>query len=291
MKQRSLRTITIDKQALELQHLTSESPELTDDVIQQFANTFRFIFCNPPYGQYLFYPSEGRPISPQEVFQTDEPYVKLDRLDGFDLNSFPRHPETDEQALFWQDPHITLERFQKKLRNNAQLTLLKQAESGSILGACLGYRASVKEVFESEEWQNPFHYSSHEDKAQFRDFNTFVSSIQAALSVHYPEIQLAADTIIFCQNCLFILPELQHSGVIFQMVHHFLANLPEHVLQLPAISEALNRSSIFHLLTRLGAISVPDALDHSNNCIMVVPLKHCHETLMNYLRFTQSLSI
>lgn len=271
-----MKTFTVGNEAFELQHLSSESPELTDELIRQFTDTFRFIFCNPPYGQYLFYPSEGKAISPQKVFATEERYISLETLDHFDLESFPRHPQTGEQALFWHDPETSFRRFQKKLRERAYLTLLRKPRSEDILGACLGYETTLQRAFEQEEWKNPFHYSQLEDPKRFRDKTNFIERIRTKIAC-----EISPTTEVFCYNCIFVDPALQEKGIGFLMQKEFLEQLPSELLELLVISEMIAGTKIFELAIKYfnatpvpGILTSQDPPRSGDGVIIIAKLNH-----------------
>lgn len=166
------------------------SREITPEIVGEIADFFRYMFCNA-FGQYIFYPSEGVAISPKEAFGTsDKTYIPLDQLDAFDLDAFPRHPATGERAEFWHHPDVTRDIFLRKLGSHAHISIVRGSD-GNIEGVCFGHKCTLRDAFETEEWENPQLYSGIPSQ-NMRSFDVFKEKISTAIRDN-EELGLSAD--------------------------------------------------------------------------------------------------
>lgn len=256
----------------------SEPPKMTDKLIRKFTNSFRETFCNKPYNQFLFFPSEGTPISPQEVFNTQEKYFDLETLDSFDSRKY-KHPITNEEALLWQDPETIFQKFHEKFRKDAFLTIMTRQKSGDIAGAAFGYIEKISKVFEQEEWKDPTLYSKHHDPNQFRSFDNFLKRIQEATKSIDGIDHISEETRVFCLNCIFIKPEIQGNNNGLAIMGQFLQELPREIDSLPVICEMIVGTEIYNTAIQNGGIAVPGILSDESELkpktgvIMVSQLK------------------
>lgn len=135
------------------------SIDLNDKKLREITHDFCFTFCNPPYNQYAFFPSERplRAISPSEVFKTSDSHlVDYDTLYWSEL---PVNPETWERAVFWHHPEATFQVLKERLKNNWYLTEIRDEETNKLCGFACVYEKTLKELFYIEEWRNPTIFS------------------------------------------------------------------------------------------------------------------------------------
>jgi GNAT superfamily N-acetyltransferase len=237
MKQALSENLQVGSENFEIQHLRSGLPELDEKLIRTFSEAFQMVFANHPYDQFLFYPSEGKAISAQEVFQTSEA-VGLDQIRDFDLNTYPSHPTTGEKAFYWMERARTFEMFRGKLKKNAFISLLRNSENDAFAGAILGYECSLEEAFEHEEWQDDKLYSTIRMPEKYRDKGDYLRKIQEEASSCFPEPEsISLQTRVFCFNCIFLMPEHQGRGIGYHLIKTFLDQLPQETLDMPSIAE------------------------------------------------------
>jgi len=267
-------TLEIPGHLLQVQRLTSA--DVTPELTKEIADFFRYIFANA-YGQYAFFPSEGKALTTEEVLGESEGYVSLQELDG--LKNFPLHPETEEEAIFWHDPEVTLKRMREKFQKQAHLVLLRKQENEQLVGMTFGYEATLKDSFHHEEWHNPHHYSRLETSPFLRDYATFENAINEAMagnrerfgSVLGNKNAVDADTITYVWNCIALAPRITGRGTGGILASTFFQWISEqtdpNVLQL---AEVIPGSTAHGMLTKGGAIEVPGALGEANPIGLVI---------------------
>lgn len=267
-----------------METLTSESAQLTEEAIREMADFFRLIFANSYAEQYLFYPSIGKAISPQ---QADEMYrqatgerlwkispdgdmIPLDQLDALNLETFPRYTEpAGEQALFWMDPKTTLANFERKLRAGAHIVTLREQDTRALVGLIFGHQCTVLEAFETEEWINPHCYSVLQDSRHHRVFSTSLDRLNEVLREHpvkfqgllEPRGQLYSDSLVYVWNCYAIVSSLRKQGRVAEMTRKFFALLPREMKEnLIELGEPLYGSKSHLRMKVAGAVDVPGIL-------------------------------
>ncbi len=249
-------SIHIADESFRLQHLRSDMPELSQDLIKAFSECFRTVFANPPHGQFLFYPSEGRAISAQEAFQRKE-MISIEEIQSYDREEYPKHPSTRESASFWVDPDKTIEVFQEKMRSNAFLSLCRNSPAKDLVGASFAYETNLGEVFSHEEWEDDHLYSTQQDPTNFRSKSQFLRRIkeEAADFFDFPK-SISSKTAVLCCNCIFLIPEYQGRGIGYQIQERFLKQLPKESLEMPLIAEVVLGTTIAKRATSLGKAKI-----------------------------------
>ena len=257
----------IQEEKYRIESLTSA--ELADEKIQEISDFYRYIFANS-FGQYLFYPSIGKPISPQEVFGLkNNQYASLEQLDSFSLEDFPIHPQTGEQAIFWIDPEITFQNLKHKLGKDAQVSLLKENQTDKICGFIFAHKCTVKEEFQSEEWENPFYYSKLKDKNYYRDFDDYLKKLNEALFLNKDkfkfilgkEVKLHPDSEIYAWNTIATDPSAQKSGKVLEMSKEFFKLvISEMQKDMIVIGEAQYQSTAHSMFKTAGHINILNIL-------------------------------
>jgi len=210
---------------------TISSKELDDETLKQITDFFRLMFTNSFDGQYLVYPSVGEPISIQEVFDAEpNEFIPLDRLDAFDPSTYPKHPETGEAAIFWHHPEATFEKFKEKSLTNAHYTIFRDIETGEIAGLMFGHKCSIKEVFSTEEWENPLHYSGTENPENLRDFKAFLNKLNKQLESRGLDA-LDEESAIYGWNCIATRPDVRGLEHLTKLTKAFFGMIPEEMKQ------------------------------------------------------------
>lgn len=236
------------------------SVELNEQILKEISDFFRFIFNNSYGGQFLTYPSIARPISAHAIFGKDKnEYIPLNKLDNFDPSTYPEHPETHEKAIFWHDPEITIKRFTEKSAHNAHFALMRDIETNEIAGLMFGHKCTVRQVFESEEWQNPLYYSGIENPKQYRDFQNFLIKINNVLRNNgWQEID--SNTEIYGWNCVATRQDARGLENLLRMTKRFFEIIPDEFRDLTIIGETIHQSRAHALFRTGGALDVPGIL-------------------------------
>lgn len=228
-----------------------EGADITPELVRELGEKFREIFSNGyGYGQWIFYPSDEQPLSPQQVFKTDH-YFPLSELDTVDLGKL-KHPETGESPVLCHDPKTLYEKLLKKLAGQGQLAILKNS-LGKILAFSFGYRAAVQEAFQNEEWENPVNYSGVQPLSGLRSFEFFLE----ALNQKTPE-PLQADSPVYVWNCMAVDPELEGRGELLKITKKLFSLVPEEWKQnLMQLGEVPPGTKPHHMFKKAGMVEVP----------------------------------
>ena len=244
---------------------TYTSVDITPELISEVADFYRYIFANS-FGTYLFYPSEGVAISPQEVFDVSpDTYISLEQLDGFSPEHFPIHSQTGEQALLWMDLQKTYQCLWEKLKEHGHLSILRDITSDKIMGIIFGHICSIREEFETEEWENPHHYSLLESDQFYRSFDQYFHAVQKAFEQHrwkFPEFdaELSPDTQIYSWNTIATDPAIRGNPQVLEMSKIFFDTIPEKIKNsLLVIGETPFQSRAHKMFRTSGALDVPEA--------------------------------
>lgn len=134
-----------------------------EKIIKQLSVAFRYLFTNT-YAEFIFFPSEGRKYSLQELLGV-EPGAMLsdDTIYSFPTNCLHKRSafdqSVDEYPLFCHDPETTFRNIRQKLENRGQAVIVSDEESGQIVGFTFGYKSRLIEAWSLEEWVHPFVYS------------------------------------------------------------------------------------------------------------------------------------
>ncbi|MBF0372990.1 MAG: hypothetical protein HQL39_06175, partial [Alphaproteobacteria bacterium] len=241
-----------------IENLTSA--ELTPKTIGQIGDLFRYLFCNG-FGQYLFYPSVGAPISAAEAHGVPHgTYVPLAALDAFAPATFPRNPTTGERAVFWHHPDVVPKKLVEKLAKDANIGLLWDDNHARLLGFIFGHHCTLAEAFLTEEWHNPHYYSGLTDGPHLRDLSVFCDALNAGLAKAHgalgvPIQTLAPETELYVWNCFGTVPEARR-GAVFDLARSFFRHVKPRENEL-VIGEAKYGSTAHTMFRRAGAIDVP----------------------------------
>jgi len=238
-----------------------------DELLQEIVEKYCEVFSNDPYNQFAFYPSEGKPISASEFFGV-QGYVRNEVLQTFDPEKYPTHPETGESVHLWMNPEVVFEKFREKFMNRNLLTLIRDHDSDSIQGVYFGYVETFSNLFEMEEWKNPFHYSGLEMSNHIRDFDSFYDdACRHASGV----VDLSADTEFFATNSLFTLPECRQFENFMLLVKVFYENLANQIrneIDLLTIGEVIEGSTAHAIFSSGGEVEMTDIFDAGHHLII-----------------------
>ncbi len=237
--------------------------------IGELAKSFREMFNNA-FGQFIFYPSDGEAISYDralELQQKNTPqksFVSIQEMDSFDLDEL-RSPLTGEVPMFWHHPQVTEKILYKKLcESDGYASFLMSKENDQLLGAIFARVCSVKEEFESEEWQNPFLYSGLEDKSKFRKLDDLLDVLNVALEEN-PQLksylkdtneEFTGETKVFGWNNMYIHPSIRKSGQMLQMTKAFFDMVGDLKNEILILGETMYGSHAYGIFTNSGLIDV-----------------------------------
>jgi|GEM_PF-3486171 len=241
---------------------TYDQEEITPELVTEIADRFRELFNND-FGQYLFYPSEGKPISPRQIFGV-EGHVPLEQLDALDLGKH-RHPDTGEQPRLWHAPKIVASRL-AHLREDGQLALSRDSESSKIDAFAFGYSASIGKAFEREEWRNPTNYSGYANSKRVRNLESFLKCLNRTINEHAEVFgnhdQLSAVSKVYISNMFGVLPPARGKGKMREITQKLYGMLHERNIRADIGLLETQIDSIAHrIFLKAGAINVPEALD------------------------------
>ena len=258
------------RNAAEQYRVQKVSPEEVDAaLIQQIADEFLLAFSQAPYGQYIFYPSVGEPISAEEVFQTPATGISARDLYSFNPHDYPCHPQTGEQAEFWIDREQAQKILRDKIRRDAHLALLRDREDGRVVGASLGIERTLQEVFESTEWQDPYLYSTVKKVSTFGDFADFYQRIRLLLS---PERELRPSDRFFLMDLAFIAQEARQRGFFRELLQTTFSDIPEEQYDMPFLAEVKHNEVTHQLLDALGSEILPNYLGEGHHLMLMMKL-------------------
>ncbi len=273
-------TVNLEKHGLCVESYVS--PDIPPQLIKDIADFYRYIFNNN--GNYLVFPTSLEFLSPAEVFNKTDGEIEIVDLKTMDsLTEFPLHPQTGEQAIFWHDPETTLAKIRTKLKQDSQVTILKDLETRSIEGLSFGNKTTLSQQFESEGWRNPLYYAGIEKPEHTRDLQNFLNIMSAKMPQYLGQLResrIYSDDAIYSWNCLTTSPRFRGIENLLALTSQYFASIPESMKkQLPVISEARFQSTCYQLLTMAGYFDVPGILaekdilkKQEDSLIMIAPL-------------------
>lgn len=243
---------------------------MTPELIAELSDAFRYIFANA-FGQFVFYPSEGKIVSPNELLG-NQGYVSLEILDNIDLSAFS-HPDAGEIPLFWHHPEKTAANLQQKLAAKGHIAILRNQKTGQIEAFSFGYSCTFSEAFNDyEEWKNPFNYSKYQTPEKYlRDMSQALDLLNIHLAIHEAyfreqgfegSLNLNADSLIYVWNAMGSMPHLRGSGRILDVTRASFSLIPPAMRSnLLEIGETQFDSKAHNMFKVAGAIDVPGVLN------------------------------
>ena len=222
-----------------------------DEISKEIAEEFRSIYANGDgkhsngFGQFIFYPSEGRAIAPCEIMENIKynDFVELSSLDNFPLENYYRK-DLNEYPLFWHDPEETLKAFREKFSHDAYISIIRNTVTKKITGCTFGKDCSLDEAFRNEEWENPYRYSKLRNHQHYRDISLFIDTIKNTLLEnrenfknifnHLGRDEISAFTQVHVWNNLFVSEEIRsrkQGNLLREMLHRYFSLIPEEKTQ------------------------------------------------------------
>ena len=199
------------------------------------------------------------------------------------LKKFPTHPLNGERAIFWHNPEITLAKIRTKLKQDSHVTILRNLETDSIEGLCLGNKTTVSQQFEAEGWLNPLYFAGRKIPQHNRDLQNHLQKLNAEIQQHLDQFEkryISEEDAIYSWNCLITSPQFRGIDVLLALTSKFFASIPGAIKQkLPVISEVRFQSTSHNLLSIAGYFDVPGILTsksflqkNTDSLIVVAPL-------------------
>ncbi len=283
--------------------------ERTPELISEISKDYRYVFAQnvkrekpnrPPvdtsYGLYLIDRDNPEKIwSAQDVFQLNEniPSEKINiNVDGLindtknKIDPVLKEKLKKGEAVFYYDPEKTYQIFIDQLKNNpdSYLTILKDKNTGDIQGVTFAYEASLKEIFEKEEWENPLLFAGIEDPRKYRKYEEFEQKVRESLELKssepFPEK---------CRswNVIFVNSECRKGGTFLDLIQNLIESLPEGKLNIPTFLELDARFPNAQYYFRHSPDSFIDTgynLGSENDSIFVIPNFNNIKRILNNIR-------
>jgi hypothetical protein len=166
-------SITSDQLKIKQINFNNFDKDQSLDIIKNLSMAYVYLFTNT-YGEFIFFPSEGRKYSLQELLDVDpNTMFPVDTIYSFPIASFRRRSSLDksiyESPMFCHDPEVTYQNIKQKLEQRGHAAVVQEGKKNNIVGFSFGYRSSLIEAWYLEEWVHPFVYSK---------FDQFLSKIK-----------------------------------------------------------------------------------------------------------------
>ncbi len=294
-----------------------DSDTVNEEKLKQFTNTFRLIFNNKFSGQFLVHPSTVKPISVKDVLSlkaeqlleifdlnpkeleellealkaNPKQLVDLNILDRCNPDKYPKNPGTHESAVFWHNPEKVLEIFKEKAKKNAHFAVIKrldiEKEVGSpdteYAGIMFGRKCTIRELFESEEWENPILYSGIRVPENLRDFDDFLNKLNEKLIANAYE-PVNEDSEVYGWNCIATHPDVRGLEHLMRLTTAFFNSIPKKMINELMVIGETQVSSRAHLLFQTagglditGVLTESDEVQNGDPVIIVGPLKRAYK--------------
>ena len=142
--------------------------EAPTEIINEVAQLFREIFCNPPYNQFAARLNDpATPLSFSDMapagYAATSDYQSLDLLDAVKL---------PDGFFRWMEPGEFEDRFRAKA-NQLYITTGREQESAQLKAFIVCRVLTVRELFYTEEFRNPIYFSGREFLRRLRSPSKF----------------------------------------------------------------------------------------------------------------------
>jgi len=239
--------------------ITSNSPELTPELLQDISDFFRYTFNNA-FPEYAVCTDCDVSLSAPEVFDTQGKYVPLEKLDN--NQNLPCCPDCNKQMKFFHDAEQVFQKIQENFKQKAHISLLRENTDGKLAGITFAYFDTFKNAFK-KEWSNEYLYMKEQDDIFDREKNSFLDKINAMFWQQEME-ELFLESEVFCWNCTAINPEAKGLRNVSSLVKELFSSVEEENKEKHFILETRTDSAAYKLLKILGAINVPDIFPSGN---------------------------
>ena len=205
------------------QNITSASLELTEQLLQEITDFYRYVFNNS-FPEYAVCVECDKQMSAREAFHS-QAYISLDQID--DVSNLPNCPFCKEQMSFFIDAEKTRENLKEKFKKNAFITLLKEKNTEKIMGVAFGYFDTFKNVVQ-KEWGNPYNYMKREKQPLSKDVSMkdFIRESSLAINRVGIDEKIDEEERIFAWNCAALDDSLFGKGYLSHLMKQFFASIP-----------------------------------------------------------------
>jgi hypothetical protein len=221
------------------QNINSESPELTEQLLQEITDFYRYIFNNS-FPEYAVCMECDEQISARDAFHSRD-YVPLDKID--DVSNLPNCQFCGEEMSFFIDAAQTLENLKEKFKKDALISILREKNTEKMVGIAFGYFDTLKNVVQ-KEWGNPYNYMERENQplSKYISVEDFICDISLAIKEAGIDDNIEEEEIIFAWNCAALDDSLFGKGYLSHLMKQFFTSIPNKDRFNP------NMKTVFHVL-------------------------------------------
>ncbi|MBU2643406.1 hypothetical protein KKI24_01775 [bacterium] len=262
-----------------VRRLTAE--EMSESIIQETTDLYMEVFN---FHHYLLFSSTLEILGVRDVFRsTRYPDLKTQHA----IKQMPVHAETGEQAIFWHHPETTYRILKKRLmRDSTNSTFLIDPQTEEIIGAIIGDKTSLCDLFDDNGWTNPTLYAGIEAKQHCRSPESLLQQINDTLKNLKPNrassqilrhiTQFRPGEKVLSPNCIALKKKARHNDSLSLLFSGFLASLPNESKTIPFVFEATWQSGLTKICLRSGMILIngtlrdPDAEKKDGDSVIIV---------------------
>jgi hypothetical protein len=265
---------TLQKERYRVESLSSDSPELTSELLNEISDFFRYTFNNS-FPEYVVCTDCDVQFSAMEVLGTEK-YIPLHKLD--DENNVPCCPKCDEKMEFFHDMKTVSQKIEENLKKNAYISLLRNNKNEKLEGLAFARFDTFENTFQ-KEWANEYIYMGKQENYFDRDMDSFCKKINKVFQEKQLD-EIRPQSEVFCWNCTAINPEAQGLGNLLKMLRKLFVQLSEEEQIGHFVLETRTDSTAHKLLKMAGAIDIPEIFsEESGQIFMSGELKEVSQNL------------
>ena len=196
--------------------------EISEELINEFSDFFLETFRNPPYSQFAFHiDNPTTPLSPQQMGMPMKKHYSIEETESFKLPKW---------YLLWSSRKKTFEITKTRLRQWAYISRMVDFENQKTVGLVYWRRATLRNVFETEEMKNPLLFSEFQDPKLYANEQQFFEKMKY-------HCWLKSDTQIFYISCMAINRNFQWLKTLHRLMKTFFSSIDKSDLDLFSFSE------------------------------------------------------
>lgn len=205
------------------QNITSKSPEVIEEFLQEITDFYRYIFNNS-FPEYAVCIECDEQISARDAFHSND-YVPLDQID--DVSNLPNCQSCGDEMSFFIDAEQTLENLKEKFKKDALISILREKNTEKIVGVAFGYFDTLKNVVQ-KEWENPYNYMKRENQPLSKNISMedFIHDISFAVKEGGIDDNIDEEERIFAWNCAALDDSLFGKGYLSYLMKQFFTSIP-----------------------------------------------------------------
>lgn len=144
--------------------------ELLPEEIREMSDFYLEIFRNEPYNQFLLKKDDPlNPISPKKFFWDGKKYYSLEETE---LDELP------DWYAYWMERNRVEEVTNMRMWPNTYVTRMFDEKAWKLVWLAYWRRATLQEIFETEEMKNPLFLSDYFDKELLADDEKFYGKMK-----------------------------------------------------------------------------------------------------------------